>query len=97
MLSEYRRGVPQLPRTVGDAEDAFGRRTTLASRGAGDRTARRMQSSLGLSGSYRYGGARADPDDGLSRLTREHDGLRTNVSSLEEELRALRLRVAGGH
>lgn len=98
MLSEYRRGNSHLPRTVGDAEDAFGRRTTLASRGAGDRTARRMQSSLGLSGSYRYGGARAEaePDDGLARLTREHDGLRTNVSSLEEELRALRLRVAGG-
>lgn len=98
MLSEYRRGVPRLTRAAGDAEDPFGRRTSLASRAPGARVTRRMQSSLGLSGSYRYGGARALPDEPvLTRLAREHTGLEGQVSSLEEELRSLRLRVQNGH
>ncbi|WFD33376.1 hypothetical protein MCUN1_000189 [Malassezia cuniculi] len=98
MLSEYRRGVPQLSKAIGDPEDAFGRRTSLVPRLlSGERVARRMQSSLGLSGSYRYGGARLPPDEPvLTRLAREHDGLRDQVSSLEDELRSLQLRVKGG-
>lgn len=47
-LSEYRRA----PRTLNESEDAFGRRTSLAQQPP---MARRMQSSLGLSGLYRQG------------------------------------------
>jgi len=46
-LSEYRRA----PRTLNESEDAFGRRTSLTQAPL----ARRMQSSLGLSGLYRHG------------------------------------------
>ena len=47
-LSEYRRA----PRPLNESEDAFGRRTSLSKQ---RNIPRRMQSTLGLSGLYRYG------------------------------------------
>lgn len=100
-LSEYRRA----PRTLNESEDAFGRRTSLTQ----PPMARRMQSSLGLSGLYRQGRTgtgvprapsvpsvpevQSPPRDALDTMAEEQAHIEGHVSSLERELRQLRTRV----
>ncbi|PKI84525.1 hypothetical protein MVES_001644 [Malassezia vespertilionis] len=84
-LSEYRRGVPQREKTTESVEDAFGRRTRVQQRGLRglDRIARRMQSTLGLSGLYQQGKPPNDTHDSpLTRMARGHQHIQRSSLNL---------------
>ncbi|WFC99256.1 hypothetical protein MYAM1_002000 [Malassezia yamatoensis] len=105
-LSEYRRGVHPSPKPKSpdiNSEDAFGRPTGLRrpTLRSWDRSARRMQSSLGLSNAYRQSAMPATqpnvPDSAkenvMQRMNMEHRGIQRSVTNLEQELANLKRRV----